>query len=160
MKHSYHILVEIILIFLLVILFFQYRQIRKERNALRASKQGLDFELKLRSDSMAEMEGKHTYLNNLSDSLFNDSDIRYFKQRGLNNPERDLLNSLYQQHDLIPEQGVLGGNMRIWHATLLGRNWALAYFEDGHIAGNMLLKYTVNEGDVQWEVIDSSTNGQ
>lgn len=160
MKHSYHILVEIILIFLLVILFFQFRQIKKERDALRASKQGLDFELKLRSDSMTEKEGASSYLTHLSDSLFDDSDIRYFKEKGLNNPERELLNSLYQQQGLIPEQGVLGGHMQIWHAVLLGRNWAIAYFEDGHIAGNMLLDYTVIEGKIEWEVLDSSMNGQ
>ena len=149
MKHSYHILGEIFLLFLLVILFFQYRQIKKERDALQASKRGLDFELELRSDSM---------VSDMPDSLFSDSDIRYFKQRGLNNPERDILNSLYQQNELIPREGVLGGKMRIWHALLLGRNWALAYFEDGHIAGNMILEYTVNEGEIQWNVIDSSMN--
>lgn len=160
MKHSFHILVEIILIVLLVVLFLQYRQVKKERDAWRASKQGLDFELKLRSDSMTKIDNSLSYLNDMSDSLFDESDIRYFKERGLKNPGRELLNSLYLQQDLIPEESVLGGTMKIWHAVLLGRNWALAYFEDGHIAGNMLLRYTVNDGEIQWTVIDSSMNGQ
>lgn len=160
MKHAYHILGEIVLVFLLVILFFKYRQVKNERDALYASNQGLDFELKLRSDSMDELRTGMHYLNFLSDSLFNDSDIDYFKKRGLDNPERDLLNDLYLQTELIPEKAVLGGTMRIWHAALLGRNWAIAYFEDGHIAGNMLLRYEVNQGRIQWEVLDSSLNGQ
>lgn len=160
MKHAYHILVEVILVFLLIILFFQYRQVKKERDALRASKRGLDIELKLRSDSMSELKNTESYLAHLSDSLFDENDIRYFKRRGLNNPEKALLSDLYRQQELIPQEGVLGGKMRIWHAVLLGRNWAIAYFEDGHIAGNMLLGYTVNDGQIDWELLDSSINGQ
>ncbi len=160
MKHAYHILLEIFLLFLLVILFFQYRKVRKERDALYASNRGLDFELKLRSDSMTELKASTYYLNKLSDSLFSESDINYFKKRGLRNPETELLNNLYQQHQLIPQEAVLGGRMRIWHAALLGRQWAIAYFEDGHVAGNMILRYTVTDGTIEWEVLDSSVNGQ
>src|SRR3546814_7383322 len=65
MKHAYHILAEILLLFLLAVLFFQYKQIKNERDALQASKQGLDFELKLRSDSMTEPDHSIAYLNHL-----------------------------------------------------------------------------------------------
>lgn len=156
MKHSYHILFEIILIFILAILFFRYQQIKKDRDALQASKKRLDFELRLRSDSMTELQGAQHYLTELSDSLFDKTDINYFSRRGLKNPEKTLLNSLYQQQQLIPAEAVLGGQMKIWYAVLLSRNWALAYFEDGHKAGNMLVKYTVTDGDIQWELIESS----
>src|SRR3546814_17516797 len=78
---SYHILAEILLLFLLAVLFFQYKQIKNERDALQASKQGLDFELKLRSDSMTEPDHSIAYLNHLADSLFDESDILYFKKK-------------------------------------------------------------------------------
>ncbi|HEY9559619.1 MAG TPA: hypothetical protein VIR29_02390 [Anseongella sp.] len=158
MKHAYHILAEILLLFLLAVLFFQYKQIKNERDALQASKQGLDFELKLRSDSMTEPDHSIAYLNHLADSLFDESDILYFKKKGLNNPEKELLNSLYRQQDLIPREGVLGGTMKIWNAVLLGRHWAIAYFEDGHVGGNMILKHTVEEGNIQWQILDNSFN--
>lgn len=159
MKNAYHVLFEVVLVFLLVVLFFQYRQIKRNNNALLADKQRLDLELQLRSDSMVKFNG-NPYINNLSDSLFNQDDIRYFSRRGLRNPERQILNSLYLQQDLIPAEGVLGGRMEIWHAVLLGRKWALAYFEDGHVAGNMLLSYQVEDGDIRWELVDSAMNGQ
>ncbi|HYH55448.1 MAG TPA: hypothetical protein VD772_02485 [Anseongella sp.] len=160
MRNPYHILFEVFLIFLLAILFVQYMQLRKERDALQNSKKRLDLELKLRAGSATDTRGPQQHLSRLSDSLFDETDIRYFNGKGLKNPEQAILNDLYQQEDLVPEEAVLGGRMKIWHAVLLSRNWALAYFEDGHVAGNMLLRYTVDEGKISWELIDSATNGQ
>src|SRR3546814_13830805 len=97
MKHAYHILAEILLLFLLAVLFFQYKQIKNERDALQASKQGLDFELKLRSDSMTEPDHSIAYMNHLADSLFNESDILYFKKKGLHNPKKELPKSIYHK---------------------------------------------------------------
>ncbi len=78
---------------------------------------------------------------------------------GLENPEADLRADLMKHPELIPQEGVLGGTMgfyfpeRIW--ILTGR-WAFAYFEDGHRAGYILLRYDVSRGGaVSWEVIRS-----
>jgi len=40
----------------------------------------------------------------------------------------------------------------IW---ILTNKWVLAYFEDGHICGYVILEYDVNkEGNISWKVID------
>lgn len=32
--------------------------------------------------------------------------------------------------------------------------WVLAHFDDGHSGGTMLLEYTVNDGVIQWSMVD------
>jgi hypothetical protein len=85
------------------------------------------------------------------------SDIAYLKSRGLENPEEDLKRDLLQNRNIIPREGVLGGTMHFTEEGIqvMNRNWVLAYFEDGHNAGNALLTYTINNGKITWRVIHS-----
>jgi hypothetical protein len=40
---------------------------------------------------------------------------------------------------------------------ILNEKWVFAYFEDGHIAGAMLLRYEIDEdGNIGWEVLDET----
>ncbi|PTX10706.1 hypothetical protein C8N40_11647 [Pontibacter mucosus] len=85
------------------------------------------------------------------------SDIQRLKRKGLKNPETDLMNDLNRkQGQLIPTEGVLGGTMAIRDTRILNDRYAMAYYEDGHIGGYMLLKYEVNNGKISWKVVDSS----
>lgn len=85
------------------------------------------------------------------------SDIQRLKRKGLKNPETDLMNDLSRkQSQLIPTEGVLGGTMAIRDTRILNDRYAMAYYEDGHIGGYMLLKYEVNNGKISWKVVDSS----
>lgn len=85
------------------------------------------------------------------------SDIQRLQQKGLQNPETELLNDLHRkQSRLIPAEGTLGGTMAIRDSRILNDRYALAYYEDGHIGGYLLLKYTVNNGNINWEVLDNS----
>lgn len=88
-----------------------------------------------------------------------DREAKRLRARGLKDPARDLIIDLVRHPDLIPHEGVLGGKMgfyfpdRIW---LLTDRWVLAYFEDGHMAGYLLLRYEVaDDGAISWEVIRS-----
>ncbi|MFD3000844.1 hypothetical protein ACFS7Z_10765 [Pontibacter toksunensis] len=86
-----------------------------------------------------------------------ESDIQRLKGKGLQNPETDLMNDLNRkQSRLIPAEGSLGGTMAIRDSRILNDRYALAYYEDGHTGGYMLLKYTVNNGNINWTVIDNS----
>ncbi|MDX5420932.1 MAG: hypothetical protein LPK14_01660 [Hymenobacteraceae bacterium] len=86
-----------------------------------------------------------------------ESDIQRLKRKGLKNPESDLMNDLNRkQSKLIPTEGVLGGTMAIRDTRILNDRYALAYYEDGHIGGYMILKYDVNNGNINWTVVDSS----
>jgi hypothetical protein len=69
--------------------------------------------------------------------------------------KKDLIN----RNDLIPYQGVLGGTMGFYDENrihILNHQWVYAYFEDGHIGGEMLLKYDISgDGKINWKVIAS-----
>ncbi|TPE43486.1 hypothetical protein [Pontibacter mangrovi] len=85
------------------------------------------------------------------------SDVQRLRRKGLQNPETDLMNDLSRkQEELLPTKGVLGGTMTIRDSRILSDHYAMAYYEDGHIGGYMLLKYEVKDGKVTWKVLDSS----
>lgn len=85
------------------------------------------------------------------------SDAQRLKQKGLQNPESDLMNDLNRkQTKLTPAAGTLGGTMAIRDSRILNDRYAMAYYEDGHNGGYMLLKYEVRNGNITWKVIDSS----
>lgn len=85
------------------------------------------------------------------------SDVQKLQRKGLKNPETDLMNDLNRkQNQLIPEKGTMGGTMTIRDSRILNDRYAMAYYEDGHNGGYMLLKYTVNNGAINWTVVDNS----
>lgn len=86
-----------------------------------------------------------------------ESDIQKLRKKGLRNPESDLMNDLNRkQRQLIPTEGVVGGTMAIRDSRILNDRYAMAYYEDGHIGGFLILKYEVNNGSINWKVIDNS----
>lgn len=88
-------------------------------------------------------------------------EIRQFQSLGLENPEEDILMDLYNNPQLIPHEGVLGGTMR-FHSMddlkLINGSWAYARYEDGHITGEMLLEYQVGRnGTITWNIIRATS---
>ncbi len=90
-------------------------------------------------------------------TLLREWDIAYLKEHGLKDPVADLKASLTENTSIIPQEGVLGGTNRVFEDKIfvLNRKWVLAYFEDGHNVGNILLSYRVNNGKITWKVIRS-----
>jgi hypothetical protein len=81
---------------------------------------------------------------------------RALQRRGLESPEQDLLADLANRAELIPQAGVLGGQMRFLpeESQVLNGRWVWAAFEDGHIRGTMLLEFQVSpKGQISWELI-------
>jgi hypothetical protein len=80
-------------------------------------------------------------------------------KKGLKDPVAEIVADLRKHPELIPYKGVLGGSMGFYYEGeihILSSKWVLAYFDDGHIAGILLLKYEVSdEGKISWKVIDS-----
>jgi hypothetical protein len=86
-----------------------------------------------------------------------ESDIQKLQRKGLKSPETDLMNDLNRkQSQLLTEKGTMGGTMTIRDSRILNDRYALAYYEDGHNGGYMLLKYTVTNGTINWTVVDNS----
>ncbi|OEF95720.1 DL-endopeptidase inhibitor IseA family protein [Desulfuribacillus alkaliarsenatis] len=70
----------------------------------------------------------------------------------------EIVKDLVVRTDLIPYESVPGGSMFFDpdKVILLTHNWAVAYFEDGHIHGFLLLKYGIDQrNQLTWTVIDS-----
>lgn len=89
--------------------------------------------------------------------VLSESDAQKLQQQGLKSPETDLMNDLNRkQGQLIPAEGSMGGSMAIRDSRILNDRYALAYYEDGHSGGFLLLKYKVNNGNISWTVIDNS----
>jgi hypothetical protein len=88
--------------------------------------------------------------------------LEEFKKKGLQDPERDIVADLMKHNELIPYEGVLGGKMCFCFREsirVLNHKWVLAYFEDGHIMGEMLLEYAVSDdGEINWKVIDAHSD--
>ncbi|MBK0402235.1 hypothetical protein I5M27_04520 [Adhaeribacter sp. BT258] len=85
-----------------------------------------------------------------------EADLNRLQKKGLRNPEADLKNDLMKkQQQFIPVKGTVGGTMTIRDIRILNDRYALAYFEDGHNGGNLILKYAVEGGKISWKVLDS-----
>ncbi len=120
---------------------------------------------------MAEIENRYIIktdsLKNVIEELavqkrlppfLDDHQIENLQKKGLTDPVSDLRNDLMDEPDLITREGVLGGTMGFYFSEgihVLNERWVLAYFEDGHVGGAMLLRYEVLPGgEVRWEVLD------
>lgn len=114
-------------------------------------------ELVARADSLERLLARR-------DSLFRpvsgltDWQISQLQRKGLENPARQLVDSLVDHPDLIPYDGVAGGTMAFRPPTvqILSGRWMFAGFDDGHIAGHMLVEYSVaSDGSLSWRAIDA-----
>ena len=86
-------------------------------------------------------------------------DIEQMKRKGLNDPVKDIISDLRQHRELIPYKGSMGGTMNFYSDSqiwILTKKWVLAYFEDGHNGGYLLLEYEVTkDGKIKWKTVAS-----
>ncbi len=97
-------------------------------------------------------------IENAIPPFLDQSQVKDLKKMGLENPVEDLRNDLISNADLISTSAVLGGEMGFYFRDgihILNKRWVFAYFEDGHLAGALLLRYNIDEENrIIWEVID------
>jgi hypothetical protein len=109
-------------------------------------------------DVLTDASSNSTNIISGNNSSITDFEINLLTKLGLENPVQDLKNDLMERSDLIQFEGVLGGTMRILSPdsiVLLQGGWVFAVFEDGHIAGSMLLEYSVQNGIIDWSVLQT-----
>lgn len=86
-------------------------------------------------------------------------DIEAMKKAGLKDPLKDIISDLRQHRELIPFEGSMGGTMNFYGQSkiwILTKRWALAYFEDGHNGGYLLLEYAITkDGEINWKRLAS-----
>lgn len=131
-----------------------YKQLTQENARLQSQ---LD-SLALYIDSLADEQSSKQASGNKTD-LLSQYDIDFFIRKGLDNPLEAIKADLVRNRQLIPAEGSLGGTMQFYKERIhiLNRQWVMAYFEDGHSAGEMLLEYNVGDkGNISWKVLSSS----
>jgi len=124
----------------------------EERDTLR----GLLDEL---HDRYEDVEPIETEIDDADRSFLSNFELNRLRRQGLDDPINDLTRDLLSRDDIIPYEGVLGGTMSFYtpqNIHVISPRWVFAYFEDGHIRGEMLLEYSIdNYGNISWNVIDS-----
>ncbi|MFZ5825681.1 MAG: hypothetical protein ACOY94_15400 [Bacillota bacterium] len=90
-------------------------------------------------------------------TLLNAADLRVLREAGLADPVADLVQALQARPDLIPTPPVLGGKMTFEEPKnwVLSRPWILASYNDGHVGGRALFRYSVAEGKVEFTLVES-----
>lgn len=127
--------------------------LEEEKNAL----------AQMENDLSTQAEGMKSRLDELDKVIkslprVDDAMIYQLRQSGFNGDVNEIVEDLMKHSELIPYEGVLGGRMGFYFKDkiyVLSDKWVLAYFEDGHINGYMLLGYKYNSGRFTWKVIDS-----
>lgn len=85
------------------------------------------------------------------------TDGRVFLKQNISDPASFIKKSLRNRPDLIPLEPVLGGRMHFGNMQLLGSQWIIAEYEDGHIMGQSLYEYTLGpDGEVQFSILVSA----
>lgn len=74
----------------------------------------------------------------------------------IENPEEYIINALHHQPELINLDPVLGGTMEFRDIKILTREWVMAKYDDGHIQGRAIYRYTLQpDGSIDFKVIAS-----
>ena len=77
---------------------------------------------------------------------------------GWENPLSVLRDDLISKPEIIPVDPVLGGTMGFYDREgirLLNDRWAIAWFEDGHIGGYLLLEFGIEKEKIDWKVLST-----
>ena len=88
--------------------------------------------------------------------VLNDVDYSYLQKKGLREPIKQIKEDLMSKPEIIEIKGIKGGKIDFYDSRniyILNSKWVYAFFEDGHIAGSVLLEYTINNGKIKWQVI-------
>lgn len=85
---------------------------------------------------------------------------QYLEQRGLDNPEEQVLSDLMGRNELLPQDSLVGGDMAFveQQSQLLNHRWVLATFTDGQSQGQALYEFEIGPGgDLIWVLLAYET---
>lgn|SRR5690554_6655257 len=116
--------------------------------------------LRIQNDSLMEVVMEKNCIDSKTPQwYFPEMDSRNLLESGIENPEAYIKNALLDRIDLIPIDAVLGGTMHYNNIQLLGDQWLIADFEDGHVYGKAIVGYTIGENnEIDFKIIAFSEN--
>ncbi len=78
----------------------------------------------------------------------------------IENPEEFITSELKDRPEEIPLDPVLGGTMEFRRIVLLSEEWIYAEYDDGHIMGSAIYRYTLHpKGSLTFELVTSRQAG-
>ncbi len=159
MKHSFTL-------FLMVFLTLSCKQSNNETEVLDAKNRSLKTTIDSLNSTTDSLTATIDSLMVVPNTNNNENNYWYITnydgedaiKRGIKNPEEFIETSLKNKPELIPLKAVLGGTMRFGNVQLLSDKWLIADFNDGHIEGKGLFKYTFkNDGSLEFKLIEMSS---
>ncbi|MBZ9730338.1 hypothetical protein LB467_11635 [Salegentibacter sp. JZCK2] len=130
---------KILLFPVLALLLSCTNEAEKEKTNLHISTLEADLnELKIENDLL---EKELRLLKSRNPVAFNEA------LDSLEKPETFIVESLERNQQLIPKKSVLGGTMRFVDIEILNERFIWAAYEDGHVAGEAIFQYKLNEVD-------------
>lgn len=171
-----NIVIYTILIFILLFLSIDRQSLIKEKDLsiknYKSSVSDLNKEIKSKDSTIKELTKKIQDLNSeiekkdeIIKSLPKLDEIMLdnLKDKGIDDPIK-IKEDLMKRSELIPYEGSLGGTMSFFsteHIYVFSDKWVLAYFEDGHTPGYILLRYEIidernnDTPKIKWKILDS-----
>jgi hypothetical protein len=111
----------------------------------------------MRNDSLSVLL-QEIRISNSVPPFLDKRQIGFLREKGLSEPVNQLRDDLISRPELISRPGVHGGTAGFYFRDgihILNTSWVFAYFEDGHVDGALLLRYSVGRnGSISWEVLD------
>ncbi|PSR56333.1 hypothetical protein AHMF7605_23960 [Adhaeribacter arboris] len=109
--------------------------------------------LKSNNASTSRSSEKSIASSNLS--ALSTDDLTRLQEKGLTSPETNLREDLISKQNMLLPKGSLGGTMAIQQVKVLNDRYVLAYFEDGHNGGYLLLRFSIEpDKRINWKVLD------
>ncbi|HWL23705.1 MAG TPA: hypothetical protein VNR38_08140 [Ureibacillus sp.] len=172
MNKSLSIAGGVALLFLFLIGVVNFENILPKENVTLASekdevKQKLEIVLeennKLKEENIRLSEGLQQLEDNSTNSKLDHLAVNELEKKNFLGSPKDIIAELVKHPELIPYEGVLGGDVLIREegTKVLSHEWIFAPFDDGHILGYLLIHYSIVDGKPgNWKVIDSYMYGE
>ncbi|MFD1602619.1 hypothetical protein ACFSJW_20220 [Flavobacterium artemisiae] len=124
----------------------------KENEALKKKNDSLKRKLEIAQEAIIVLQDRNIWY----DEEFDNTD---FKNKGIADPEKFIINELKKRNDLIPMKAALGGKMSFGNIQLLGSKFLIAFYEDGHVEGKSIYSYKLNDsGKIEFKLMGSEEN--
>jgi len=151
------LLVVILAIALIIVLRYQSELNNLEQKKTSLSNDNTQLQQQ-NSDYATQIVELKSQIKKFEAGNYDETTMLGLQRKGFTGQLKDIVADLKMHPELIPYKGILGGTVGFYSDNdihILVNRWVVAYFEDGHISGHMLLRYEINSGSISWEVIDS-----